>query len=53
MSLSMLPIGMVGNLQQLLRLFALSTSRLGYRRTGARNAQRVARGREGAGKYGL
>ncbi|VEB60847.1 multidrug resistance protein MdtH [Salmonella enterica subsp. enterica] len=28
--------------------------RLGYRRTGARNAQRVARGREGAGKlYGL
>lgn len=53
MSLSMLPIGMVGNLQQLLRLFALSISaRLSPNRRA--NAQRVARGREGAGKlYGL
>lgn len=53
MSLSMLPIGMVGNLQQLLRLFALSTSaRLSPNRRA--NAQRVARRREGAGKlYGL
>ncbi len=50
MSLSMLPIGMVGNLQQLLRLFALSTSaRLSPNRRA--NAQRVARGREARGSY--
>ncbi len=53
MSLSMLPID-GGQFTAAFYAYLRFLHRLGYRRTGARNAQRVARGREGAGKlYGF